>query len=167
MPVVIEGYLPPSDHRLEQFKVTPDPGVIEVNTQPTSSWDDLVELTETMYSEAQACRLGTDKFDLDGRHTGTGGGNHIVLGGAKPLDSPFLRRPQLLSSLIGFWNNHPSLSLSIQPASLWVRPAKHHASTESRRDGVYEMEIAFGAIADGGSRDCPLAGRPIVSRPPC
>ena len=93
LPVIIEGYLPPPDHRIELFKVTPDPGVIEVNTQPSESWDRLAELTETLYEAARQSRLGTDKFDLDGSHTGTGGGNHIVLGGKTPRTVRFCGVP--------------------------------------------------------------------------
>ena len=149
IPIILEGYDAPNDTRLESLKITPDPGVIEINVHPAKNWQELTHNTLTLYELAKKSRLGTEKFMLDGKHTGTGGGNHVTLGGITPADSPLLRKPSLLRSLLTFWQHHPGLSYLFSGAFIGATSQAPRID-EARMENLYELEIAFSQIPKNG-----------------
>jgi len=150
-PVWLEGYTPPSDPRLRSFSITPDPGVLEINLPPASNWDELEQIHTAVFDEARRNRLTAEKFTYNGSHIGTGGGSHIVVGGTTTFDSPFLRRPDLLRSMVVFWQNHPSLSYLF--SGMHIGPTSQYPRVdEARMDALYDLEIAFTQLP---SSDCP------------
>jgi uncharacterized protein (DUF2126 family)/transglutaminase-like putative cysteine protease len=147
--LVIEGYEPPHDNRVTKLSLSPDPGVLEVNIHPAKTWKELINNYDILFEQAHQSRLSTEKFMLDGKHTGTGGGNHITIGGVTPADSPLLRRPDLLRSLVTYWQHHPGLSYLF--SSQFVGPTSQAPRVdEGRQEILYELEIAFSQLPESG-----------------
>ncbi|MEX1365955.1 MAG: transglutaminase family protein [Nannocystaceae bacterium] len=154
VPVVLEGYPPPSGPQLRRITVTPDPGVLEVNIPPSDNVDDYVQLQQTIYDAALHAGLHTEKYLLDGRLAGSGGGHHLTLGGPSPLRSPLLRHPELLASLLTFVQHHPSLSYMF--TGLFVGPTSQAPRIdEARHDQLYELEIAMAHAFDQAGQEAP------------
>ncbi|HEY1555651.1 MAG TPA: transglutaminase family protein [Kofleriaceae bacterium] len=140
--VALEGYPPPPSPELRRFSVTPDPGVLEVNVAPVASCREAAGLHETVFEAAVACGLTAERYLLDGRAAGSGGGNHITLGGPTRETSPWLLRPELLASLVAFTQHHPSLSYLF--SGLFVGPTSQAPRVdEARHDALYELELAL------------------------
>jgi uncharacterized protein (DUF2126 family) len=160
VPVVLEGYPPPSGPDLYRLSVTPDPGVLEVNLPPVASLREHASLFETVFEAALHAGLHSEKHLLDGRQAGSGGGNHITLGGETPLQSPFLQRPDLLASLLTFLQHHPSMSYMF--SGLFVGPTSQAPRLdEARHDSLYEMELALARAF--ASRDDEAPAPPWLS----
>jgi uncharacterized protein (DUF2126 family) len=140
--VQLEGYGPPPSPNLRRFAVTPDPGVLEVNLPPATTGREAAELHATVFDAALATGLTAERYMLDGRMAGSGGGNHITVGAPTPLASPWLTHPQLLASLITFTQHHPSLSYMF--TGLFVGPTSQAPRVdEARHDALYELELAL------------------------
>lgn len=150
----LEGYPPPKSAELFRFAITPDPGVIEVNIPPTNRCRAHSDLMEAVFEAALGSGLSAEKYQLDGRQAGSGGGHHITLGGPTPLASPFLRRPDILASLLTFVQHHPSLSYLFN--GLFVGPTSQSPRVdEARHDTLYELEIAMAKAFEPGSAPPP------------
>lgn len=142
LPIQLTGYLPSDHGGLTGFQITPDPGVIEVNIHPIAHWPELVSLHEQLYAAATECGLTCQKIAADGLPTDTGGGAHITIGGRSVEHSPILRRPDLLRSLITYWQHHPGLSYLF--SSLFVGPTSQSPRVDETHIGnLYELALAL------------------------
>jgi uncharacterized protein (DUF2126 family) len=109
-PLALEGYPPPHDDAWESLSVIPDPGVIEVNLPPAANWESLEKTVSALFLAAEQCGLRGTRLLPSGEIAATGGGGHLVLGGASMDTNPFLLKPYLLPSFLRFIQRHPSLS---------------------------------------------------------
>jgi uncharacterized protein (DUF2126 family)/transglutaminase-like putative cysteine protease len=145
---ILEGYEPPEDFRLRRFVLEPDPGVLKVELPEAYTFPVQLDLLQTVFDEAQELGLGMQRVTPDGTIIGTGGGGRLSLGGLRPEYSPFLRRPELLSGLIAYFQRHPSLSYLF--AGRMIGPSGPAPRPDEGRDAaLYELEIALSQMPKG------------------
>jgi len=153
----LEGYPPPPGPELVRLSVTPDPGVLEVNLPPSEGTREHAALMAEVFDAALRAGLTSEKYLLDGRMAASGGGHHLTLGGRTALESPFVRRPDLLASLVTFLQHHPSLSYLF--TGLFVGPTSQAPRVdEARHDALYELEIALARAFDRAAPAPPWLG---------
>ncbi|MCX6938050.1 MAG: transglutaminase family protein [Verrucomicrobia bacterium] len=146
--LVLAGYAPPYDAaRLPTIGFASDPGVLEINLTPCPDWCAYDDQLRDLYAAADAVGLCAQKFQLNGREVGTGGGAHLVFGGPTPETSPFFLHPSLLPSVIRYFQHHPALSYAF--SGLYMGPSSQAPRIdESTYEALYELEIA----CDGAAR---------------
>lgn len=148
--VSLEGYPPPEDPRLRRFWIEPDAGVLRLDLPETSNWDELLTTLGAAYEEAWALGLGTERLSADDGRLASGGGGPLTIGGVSPAESPFLTRPEILRSLVAYWQRHPCLSYLfagrlIGPSGSAPRP------DEGRDEMLYELSVALDRLPSGTS----------------
>ena len=142
LPVQLEGYEPPEDFRLQRLSIEPEAGVLRVTLPQAGSWEQLQGLLATAYTEAANLGLLAERIGQDGARQAAGGEADILLVGALPPLSPFLLRPQLLHSLIAYWQQHPALSY-LFAGRLIGQSGPAPRPDEGRDDALYELDIAL------------------------
>lgn len=158
--IVLCGYRPSAHpEEVTSLGITPDPGVLEVNLPPTSSWIEYDRLLRIVSELAAEQGLQTTRMHFNGRVQGTGGGAHVLFGGPRLEANPFFARPDLLASIVRYWQRHPSLSYFF--SGQYVGPGSQAPrADESSLSRLYELETAcLGADELGRGADPDMLDR--------
>lgn len=120
--------------------------MIEVNVHPAASWQELVDNISALYEEAFYSRLGTDKFMVDGRHTGHRRRQSRDHWRCQTCRQPGTSSSRFVGRLITS-GNHTGVELLVLQA--FIGPTSQAPRIdEGRDDRLYEVEIAFDQIPD-------------------
>ena len=140
----LSGVLPWDAHEHWQLLgLTADPGVLEVNLPVCHSWQEYARWIALLEDAGAAAGLRSWKQEGD-RSEGTGGGNHLLLGGPNLEEHPFFSRPDWLVGMLRYWQHHPCLAYlfsgrSVGPASQAPRPDEGSAA-------LLDLELAHRAL---------------------
>jgi len=116
-----------------------DPGVLEINLPVCNTWADYATWLQRL--ELAAAAVGLRSFRQNGeRKLGTGGGNHLLLGGPTLDHHPFFERPGWLVAVLRYWQQHPCLSYLFSGSS--VGPASQAPRLDEGSASLLDLELA-------------------------
>ena len=140
--LALQGYVPADEagHWIT-LGFSADPGVLEINLPACSNWKDYFTWLESLTSSCHAEGLRPWKQSPDGYAQGTGGGNHLLFGGASLDSNPFFTRPGWLAAILRFWQHHPSLAYLFTGSYVGASSQAPRAD-ESARD-LYDLDMGY------------------------
>ena len=142
--VEMQGYTP-ADESLSwiQLGLTADPGVLEVNLPACADWEEYDYWLRAVTRAAGECGLRSWKKRAHSHPEGTGGGNHLLWGGPTLDRNPFFFRPGWLTSILRYWQHHPSLAYLFTGCYVGASSQAPRADESARDRYDLEMAMAF------------------------
>jgi uncharacterized protein (DUF2126 family)/transglutaminase-like putative cysteine protease len=147
-----QGYIPVDlPPTWERIGFTADPGVLEVNLPPCTTWAEYRAWLEKL--DSIAVEIGLRSYREGAQPVGTGGGSHLLFGGPAIEQTPFFDRPWWLASISRYWQRHPALSYLF--SGRYVGTASQAPRPDESGHALLDLELAYRqleSLAPGDSR---------------
>lgn len=156
--VEMQGYVPSDEDRLWiQLGLTADPGVLEINLPVCADWREYDYWLHHATQSAAAVGLRPWKEPRGNFAEGTGGGNHLLWGGATLDTNPFFTRPEWLASILRYFQQHPSLAYLF--TGCYVGASSQAPRTDESARDLHDLEMAWSFL---GSLESGIDHRDLI-----